>query len=402
MHPDLFPTKTRAVTWQGRLPAWRTGSAVGLGLLIGLAAASAKAADRFLETDLLSNGFVPAAHQDPLLVNPWGIAHGPGGPFWISENGSGLAAIVDGGGVLTAVNGFTHIGIPVPDVSVMTAAPTGLVFNGNGGFTVSQGGKSGSSKFIVVTEDGTISGWNPGVDQGHAILALNKSANGTGAVYKGAAIAQIGTDSFLYAANFRSGMVEVYNQAFGLVNSFSDPTLPTGYAPFNVQTLGSHLFVTFALQDAAKHDDVGGAGHGFVDEFNPDGTLVTRLVSGGVLDSPWGLALAPSGFGDFANDLLVGNFGDGTIHAFDPTTGALRGELLDKNGKPIVIGDLWGLIVGGDAKASDPNALYFTAGVQHEAEGLFGSLTSVPELSTWAMMILGFGLVGLRLRRRET
>ncbi len=208
-------------------------------------------------------------------------------------------------------------------------------------------------------------------------------------------------------------MVEVYDQSFHQVNSFTDKTLPKGYAPFNVQSLGGHIFVTFALQNAAKHDDVGGAGHGFIDEYNPNGTLVRRIASRGVLNSPWGLAIAPSGFGHFANDLLVGNFGDGTIHAFDPVTGALRGELLDKNGKPIVIGDLWGIIVGGGAKGSDPNALYFTAGVLHEAEGLFGKLTlapmtgtgmptaGVPELSTWAMMILGFGLVGLRLRRRK-
>ncbi len=182
MHPAVFQAQTRSMIWRGRLPACRTSAAVGLGLLIGLAASSARA-DSFLETDLLSNGFVPAAHIDPQLINPWGIAHGPGGPFWISENNSGLAAIVDGSGTLTPVNGFTHVVIPVsPDMTVTSAAPTGAVFNSAGaGFTVSEGGKTGSSKFIFVTEDGTISGWNPGVDKSHAILAINKSADGRGA-----------------------------------------------------------------------------------------------------------------------------------------------------------------------------------------------------------------------------
>jgi uncharacterized protein (TIGR03118 family) len=253
------------------------------------------------------------------------------------------------------------------------------------GFNITSGGHTGSSVFIFATEDGTISGWNPNVNVASSVLAVDNSQGGAGAVYKGLAIAQTEDGTFLYAANFRNGTVDVFNDDFKQVKSFTDHHLPAGYAPFNVQVLDGHLFVTFALQNDAKHDDVAGAGHGFVDEFDFEGHLLHRVASGGVLNSPWGLAIAPSGFGEFANDLLVGNFGDGTINVFNPKNDHFLGKLEDANGAPITIGDLWALVPGTGNAGSDPNKIYFTAGVQNEAHGLFGSLAAMPEQDQSAM-----------------
>jgi len=194
-------------------------------------------------------------------------------------------------------------------------------------------------------------------------------------VYKGLAIAPLNGRYYLYAANFRAGDVEMFTGKYHLIKTFRDPNVPADYAPFNVQNLGGTLYVTFAKQDSTKHDDVAGPGHGFVDAFTLDGVLIRRLVSHGPLNSPWGLAIAPAGFGSFAGNLLVGNFGNGWINAFDPATGAYKGPLLDASGAPIVLGDLWGLIVGGGGSSGDPNTIYFTAGIEDEAHGLFGSLT---------------------------
>jgi uncharacterized protein (TIGR03118 family) len=340
----------------------------------------------FTQTNLVSDGFVPAPTIDPNLINPWGIAHSTTSPFWVSDNGMGVTTIYTGAGTLVKVAGHDAITIATPPGQTSPASPTGDVFNTAGtGFNISSGGVTGSSVFIFATEDGTISGWNPNVNSGSSILAVDNSQGGTGAVYKGLAIGQTGDGTFLYAANFRNGTVDVFDQNFNQVNSFTDRHVPQGYAPFNVQVLDGHLFVTFALQDDTKHDDVAGAGHGFVDEFDLKGHLLDRVASRGPLDSPWGLAIAPSGFGEFANDLLVGNFGDGTINAFDLKNDHFEGKLLDAKGAPITIGDLWALVPGNGSANSDPNKLYFTAGVQNEAHGLFGSLTAIPEPDRSAM-----------------
>ncbi len=330
----------------------------------------------YTQTNLLSNGAVPAAATDDKLINPWGVSFPPGGPFWISDNGSGNTTVTDKNGVPMPVAGN-----PTPEITIAPAAgqtapatPTGQVFNTSGsGFAVSQGGKSGSALFLFATEDGTISGWNPNVNPASSVLAVDNS--GTGAVYKGLALGTAAAGTILYAANFSAGTVDMFNDAFQPLGSFTDPGVPAGFAPFNVQVLGGHLFVAFAQQDADKKDDVPGAGHGFVDEFDLNGTLIRRVVSGGALNSPWGLALAPDNFGQFAGDLLVGNFGDGRVNAFDPNTGALAGTLTGSDGKPIAIGDLWALTPGSGGAGSDPNTLFFTAGIANEADGLFGSLT---------------------------
>ena len=339
------------------------------------------------QTNLVSDGFVPAQTMDPNLINPWGVSYPPTGPFWVSDNNSGaatntpsVATIYTGAGSSVAVAGHTTITV-APPPGQRTSAPTGQVFNVAGtGFDISNGTTKAPSVFIFATEDGTISGWNPVVNSGSSVIAVDNSNNGTGAVYKGLAIAKTDDGTLLFAANFRNGTVDVFNQQFKQVNSFTDPRLPPGFAPFNVQVLDGHLFVTFALQDDAKHDDVAGAGNGFVDEFDLEGHLLHRVASQGPLDSPWGLAIAPKSFGEFAGDLLVGNFGDGTIDVFDPhRNNHFLGKLLGPNGAPIVIGDLWALIPGNGGPNSDPNSIFFTAGVQNEAHGLFGSLTAVPQ-----------------------
>jgi uncharacterized protein (TIGR03118 family) len=372
-------------------------AALSVGLLAGLAASPAHAT-RFQVTNLVSDGSVPAATTDPNLINPWGVSYGPGGPFWISDNGTGVSTLYSGAGgkVPLTVTIAPPTGQPGP------AAPTGQVFNGNSSnFIVTNGSKSGSAVFIFDTEDGAISGWAPSVDATHSILAVDNSAVGQGAVYKGLTMGAIGSQEYLYATDFRDGLVEQFNSSFGLVRAFTDPTVAAGYAPFNALVDGNHLFVTYALQDSAKHDDVAGPGHGYVDEFSLDGTFIKRLASGGPLNSPWGLDIAPSDFGAYAGDLLVGNFGDGTISAFNANTGVFAGKLLGTDGQPIVLGDLWALINGGGGKGGDPGKVYFTAGVADEAEGLFGSLTPVPEPSVWAMMLTGFAALGVSLRARR-
>lgn len=328
----------------------------------------------FDQTNLVSDGSVPAQFTDPNLINPWGLAsNGLGGPFWVADNGTGVSTAYAADGTPQMIGGSPTVTIATPAGKTGTAAPTGEVFNfAKHGFNISSGGATGPSHFLFATEDGTISGWNPNVDPSSSVLAVDNSA--TGAVYKGLAIGQTRRGRLLlYAANFHDGTVEMYDSSFNLIRSFTDPNAPAGYAPFNVQVIGGHLFVTFAQQNATKHDDVSGPGHGLVDEFTLGGQLIQQVASGGPLNSPWGLAMAPANFGRFSNDLLVGNFGDGTINAYDPQTDAFLGKVRGADGKPVQIGDLWALTSGG---LQNPDALYFTAGVQGEAHGLVGTLTA--------------------------
>jgi uncharacterized protein (TIGR03118 family) len=347
----------------------------------------------FAQTNLVSDGFVPAVTIDPNLINPWGVAFSATGPFWVADNGKGVATIYDGAGTPKTVGGFSAITIAVPkgqpSPPAGSTSPTGEVFNTTSDFEISSNGVTAPSVFIFATEDGTISGWNPTVNAGSTVLAVDNFNGGDGAVYKGLAIGHNDDGTFLFAANFRNGTVDVFNDDFKQVKSFTDPNVPAGYAPFNVQVLDDHLFVTFALQNADKHDDVAGAGHGFVDEFDLEGHLLHRVASGGVLNSPWGLAIAPSGFGEFSHDLLVGNFGDGTINIFNPKTDHFLGKLEGANGAPIQIDDLWALIPGNSGTNTDPHKVYFTAGVGNEQHGLFGSLAAIPESDKSAMSTTG-------------
>jgi uncharacterized protein (TIGR03118 family) len=301
------------------------------------------------------------------------------------------------------------VSIPTPgDPLGATGAPTGAVFNINGGatggFKISGVDKNGnpataSAIFLFATEDGTIVGWNPGVNPvgfapakagTYGIIAVDNSGNNftnpnpdqeTGAVYKGLAIATDSTgNTLLYATNFRSGAVEVYDNSFSPVTTpgaFTDPQLPHRYAPFNIVLAGGKLFVTYAKQNKAKHDDVAGKHHGFVDTFDLSGGSLQRFAQRGHLNSPWGLALAPASFGQFAGDILIGNFGNGRINAFDANTGDFLGTVVNPKGQVILIDGLWTLRVGNDRAGGNSSTIYFTAGPNGQTDGLFGSLTPV-------------------------
>ena len=363
-----------------RVPALAFAAAVVPLLLFSLpVAADAQSSGVYAQRNLVSDLPNVARFQDPNLVNAWGLSHSPTGPWEVSDNGTGLATRYksNGMGVPPVVT------IPLPG-GVPGGAPTGNIFNSTSDFVVSEGSASGPSQFVFATEDGTISGWNPDVDLTHAIIGVDRSGvregKFLGAVYKGLALGHNSSGNFLFATDFRFGTVEMFDAKFTLVKSFTDPALASDcpirgqcFAPFGIQNIGGNLYVSFALQNAAHHDDVSGAGNGFVDVFDTNGNMVQRFASHGTLNSPWGLALAPADFGAFSNDVLVGNFGDGRINAFAPS-GTLLGQLQNQDGHPITINGLWGLAFGNGALAGDTNTLFFASGLNDEADGLFGSI----------------------------
>ena len=324
---------------------------------------------------------------DPGLVNAWGISFGPSSPFWVSANGSGTSTIyaVNPTTQVTAKQGLT---VSIPG----NGSVTGQVFNSNPA-------AFNGDNFLFVSEDGTVSGWRGALGTTAETLATASSAK----VYKGSAFATISGNSSLYAANFRAATIDVFKgtaAAPALAGSFTDPNLPAGYAPFNVQNLNGTLYVTFAVQDATKHDEVAGAGQGIVDSFDLQGNLLGRVATSGKLNAPWGIAIAPSSFGAMAGDLLVGNFGDGRITAFDASTHTVVGQILGADGQPLSIDGLWALSAGNDGSGGSSHLLYFSAGPDEESHGLFGVLTPVPEPSSYVLLIAGLGMVGLWRQRR--
>ena len=331
--------------------------------------------DIYQQTNLVSDipGMAPVT--DPNLVNPWGLVASNASPWWVSDNNSGKTTLYNGLGHIIPL--VATIPAPADSAAGTFGTPTGVVFNSTTGFVVSENGLSAPASFIFSTEDGTIAGWSGAVDRAHAILTVDRSKVGAGAVYKGLAMGSTTAGTFIYATNFRFGVVQMFNSNFKLVGSFTDHHLPRGYAPFGIQNINGNLYVTFALQDAARHDDIKGRGHGFVDVFNTTGKLLHRLISRDQLDSPWGLALAPTNYGAFSNALLVGNFGNGLIHAYNPTTGDFLGTLRNSSRDPLVIDGLWGLSFGNGTGSGGTNELFFTAGPQGESHGLFGKIDSV-------------------------
>jgi uncharacterized protein (TIGR03118 family) len=363
-----------------------------------------------LVTDLASGATFT---NDASLKNPWGLARSNTSPWWVADNGAGVSTLYDGTGAKRAL----VVQIPAPNGRVLCTpggpqpcvvpTPTGVVFNGSPDFKLSPNGSPAS--FIFVTEDGTISAWAGG---SIATLKVDHSATPTaaeGAVYKGATIGEVDGKRYLYVTNFRSGNVEVYDTNFSQVHfengngagrgqgedNFNDSHVPPGFAPFNIQNVGGSLFVTYAKQDADKHDDVAGPGFGYVDLFSPSGELLTRFEHGPWLNSPWGVVWTPRDFGEFSNSILVGNFGSGQIAAYNGFTGKFIGMMLNQNGQTLTIDGLWALAFGNSAAgcpsapppgsglptcgAAGPyNNLFFTAGINGEADGLFGTLTPDP------------------------
>jgi uncharacterized protein (TIGR03118 family) len=318
----------------------------------------------YTRTNLVSDNPALAPITDPNLVNGWGIASLPGSPWWVNDNGTGLSTLYDASGNIQSL----VVTIP-PSASNPggKGSPTGIVGNPTSDF--------GGAPFLFASEDGVISAWHPGTTE--AAIMVDKGAL---AVYKGLTSSVVGTGSLLYAANFHTGTVEVYDATFQPVdlgpNAFRDRFLPAGFAPFNVQAIGNQIFVAFALQDMDKHDEVQGPGLGFVDAFTPTGTLIKRYMHGPFLNAPWGLALAPSDFGQFSGNLLVGQFGSGHIIAYDINTGEVKGALQNSSGLPITIRGLWGIGFGNGGAAGPPNSLYFAAGPANETHGLYGVITA--------------------------
>ena len=323
----------------------------------------------FTSSVLVSDGAVSAPHTDPNLKNGWGVAFNPKGFVWVADNGTSVATLYDGNGVPQSLV------VSIPNGTSGTANPTGIVFNGTTDFTVTQGGKSGVGAFIFSGEGGTITAWAPAVAPTNAIVMFDGGS--AGAVYKGLALASNGTANFLYATDFHNNRIDVFDTNFAKVaipGKFQDATLPAGFAPFGIQAIGSKLFVTYAKQDAAAHDNVDGSGLGFVDVFDTSGNLLQHFASAGPLNAPWGVAQAPGNFGRFSGDILIGNFGDGTINAFDPASGQSLGTINLSNGTTFVQPGLWGIAFGNGLDNQPTNTLFFAAGPNDEANGVYGRI----------------------------
>jgi uncharacterized protein (TIGR03118 family) len=410
----------RGIEWEGIMHRALIKMVVQAAILAAsiLGTAVAGLAAGFLEADLVankspltdSNGISHTpAHVDANLSNPWGLTASSTSPFWVSDNGAGVATIYDAAGVARSL----VVSIPAPTIPPTPlnnmGAPTGAVFNiaaSGGAFPISGVDKNGkpiiaAAQFLFATEDGTILGWNRNVfvsgdpnttpPSTHAIIAVDNSPSG--AVYKGLAIATdaLGTTR-LYATNFRAGTVDVFNTNFAPATppgAFTDPRLPRGYAPFNIAPIGSpsglasaaKFVVTYAVQNAEKHDDVAGMSHGIVNTFDLDGQSLVRLIQHGQLNSPWGVAVAPASFGALASQLLIGNFGNGHINAYNPTTGEFVDKMRDPQGQAILIDGLWSLRVGSNTAGGanfGPDTVFFTAGPNGEHDGLFGAITPSP------------------------
>jgi uncharacterized protein (TIGR03118 family) len=346
-------------------------------LLAAVASPATQAAtDSYQQRNLASDGFTPADNNDPNLKNSWGIAFNPFGPAWVANAASGVATTYDGAGKPQS----PVVEIPPAANAGGHGSPTGVVFNSSSGFVVSNGNASGPSRLIFATEEGVIAGWASNVDATHAIRAIDNSASG--AVYKGLALSAGGNGSLLYAADFHNNRIEVFDSSFKAVTlpagAFSDTSLPAGFAPFGLQAINGDIYVAYARQDADRHDDVAGPGLGYINVFDPEGHLLRRVASQGALNAPWGIALAPAGFGQFSGRLLVGNFGDGMINAFDLATGRFAGTLKRPDGTPLQIEGLWGIHFGNGFLNQSVNSLFFAAGPGNEQHGLYGRIDVVP------------------------
>jgi len=332
-------------------------------------------AQTYTATILTSDIANISTNTDPNLGNPWGLVASPSGPWWVSDNNTGLSTLYNGSGVpqslVVTIPSWTGSG---------TGSPSGIAFNGTNDFQLTPGNPA---VFLFVSEDGTLQGWNHTVNPTESVIEVNNFGT---AVYKGLALASAGGANYLYATNFFAGTVEVYDTNFALhsfgSNAFVDSTIPSSFAPFNIQLIGGNLIVTFAKQDAAKHDDQAGPGNGYVDIFDTQGNLIRRLPHIIQMNSPWAIVQAPAGFGAFSNDLLIGNFGSGSIMAFDPNSGKFIGLVLDESKLPMRIDKLWALEFGNGGSAGPTTTLFYTAGTFDETYGEFGTILPTPGQGT--------------------
>jgi uncharacterized protein (TIGR03118 family) len=336
----------------------RCAAALAVPVVLALAGPVRAADNSYQQRNLVSDA------SDPDLVNPWGLAFNPFAVAWVADNGTGKSTLYDGRGVKQALV-----------VNIPGGKPTGIVFSGSPtDFPVS----NQPSVFIFSTENGVIAAWSPNVDLNNAIQVFSSSE----AIFKGLALAANGIGSFLYATDFHNGKIVVLDTNFTPVERpglFDDPQLPAGYAPFGIQNINGDLYVTFAKQDANKEDDVACPGCGFVDVFTANGLLIRRVASKGALNAPWGLTLAPPSFGKFAGRLLVGNFGDGRISAYDFADDTFKGQLRRPNGSPLSIDGLWALQFGNGQQKQPADVLFFTAGPGDETRGLYGRIRPTPK-----------------------
>jgi len=322
----------------------------------------------YREHDLVSDVEGRATRTDPQLVNPWGMVIDDGGDIWISNAGSHTATVYRVSGAPARDHG-SRVVVQIPaNAAGEDSGPTGVVDNESDAFVISSGGASGPAEYIFANLDGTIDAWSGDVDATNAVVAADRSA--AGAVYTGLAISDEASGNFLFAANFAARTIDVFGGDFHFVRSFTDPNMEAGYSPFNLKAIGNQLFVAYA-KVGDDGDEEKGVGLGIVDVFDFAGGFVKRFASHGTLNAPWGFAVAPRNFGELSNMLLVGNFGDGRINAYDPTTGAFAGQLADRSGAPVEIEGLWSIEFGPSRKS---NVLFFTAGIEDEEHGLFGAL----------------------------
>jgi uncharacterized protein (TIGR03118 family) len=344
-------------------------AAMAVALTGAFGATAARAATAYTVHNLVSDGSVPADHVDPHLKNPWGIAFNPVGFVWVANEATGTSTLYDGAGVPQSLV------VNIPAAGGGPGEPTGIVFSGSEDFVVAKDGNEGPSRFIFCTEDGTISGWSPGVDLNNAIIAVTTP----NASYRGMAIAETPRGNMLFAADFVNGRIDAFDAGFQPVatdGGFFNPLLHFDYAPFNIQTFVGFLFVAYAKRDKTGQDEQEGKTKGFVDVFDFDGHFVRRFIKHRGLNAPWGMAMAPADFGDFSEAFLVGNFGNGTIAAYNRKTGRFLGYLKDAAGEKLRIDGLWGMAFGNGMNGQDTNKLYFAAGVNREKGGLYGSVSA--------------------------
>jgi uncharacterized protein (TIGR03118 family) len=330
----------------------------------------------------------PAQITDSGLINAWGISFGPTSPFWVSSEGAGTSP-------LYSVNPLTQATTKVGLTVTVPGHPTGQVFNSN-----AASGAFNGNVFLFVSTDGAISGWRGSLGTTAEVLQVASPSN----VYTGAGFATISGSSYLYGANFLAGAVDVVKGTAAspsLAGSFTDPNLPSGYAPFNVQNLGGTMYVSYALKNEEGDEEVAGPGLGIVDAYDLQGNLLSRVATGGSLNAPWGLAIAPASFGSWAGALLVGNFGDGRINVFDSTTHSFLGQVTGPGGQPLAIDGLWAITPGNGGQGGSSSLLYFSAGPDEEAHGMFGVLVAVPEPATWATLLGGLVLLGAARLRKQ-